>query len=93
MRISLLLITLLCLCIQTQAQKKNEIQIGVPAAYFFDDTPYMFHSFKHAEPFPTHVSYSRLLTDKNGLSFSFDNLWLVYGFPTAYEIPKIELRD
>lgn len=92
MRKLLLLIILFCLCIQVQAQKKNEVQIGVPAAYFFDDTPYMFHNLKRAGLFPTHVNYSRLFTDKNGLSFSYDNLWLFYGFPSVPGTTKLELR-
>ena len=93
MRISLLLITLLCLCFQAKAQKKNEIQIGATATYFFDDTPYLFHNFKRGTPFPTHINYTRSLTDKNGLSFSFDHLWLVYNPPSAFDSPKLFLRD
>jgi len=88
MRKLLTLIALLCLCIQTQAQKKNEIQIGIPAAYFFDDTPYRFNTL----PIVTHANYTRILTDKHGLSFTYNNLWLPYGFPLVPDTPKLELR-
>ncbi len=93
MRKLLALIILIYLCIQVQAQKKNEIQIGVTAAYFFDDTPYLFHDFKRGVPLPTHINYSRLLTDKSALSFSFNQLWLVYDAPITYDTPELYLRD
>jgi len=74
----LLSVVFLCLCISAQAQKKNQIQIGIPAAYFFDDTPYRFYNLKRSWPIPTHISYARAITSKNSLRISFDDFWLVY---------------
>jgi len=87
----LLSIVFLCLCISTQAQKKNEIQIGFPATYFFDDKPYSFNSYVPKLPLPTHISYTRQLSHKNGLSFDFNWVWLKYDI--LYKAYEIEQRD
>ena len=87
----LLSIVFLCLCISTQAQKKNEIQIGLPSVYFFDDKPYSFNSFVIKVPLPTHISYTRLLSDSKGLSFSLNYFWLDYDI--SHKIDEVWNRE
>jgi len=96
----LLSVVFLCLCISTQAQKKNEIRIGLPSIYYFDETPYMFHTViigKRRIPPPTYFGYSRLLTKTGGLSIDYKNMWLVYApfspNNTPDEIIRREFND
>ncbi len=75
MRIWLILI-ILGVSISTQAQnKKNEFRIGIPGAYFFEESIYRIHNLKSV-PIPTYLSYSRKINNKISISANYYFYWL-----------------
>ncbi len=71
-----LIIIVLGLSLTTQAQnKKNEIRIGVPGAYFFEKSIYRIHNLKSV-PIPTYLSYSRKINNKISISANYCFYWL-----------------
>ncbi|MGE5357262.1 MAG: hypothetical protein ACM3PT_13605 [Deltaproteobacteria bacterium] len=58
--------------------KKNQVKLGVPGAYFFDDESYRFHSMKDIIYLPTYISYSRKINSFSSLSLNYNYLWLPY---------------
>jgi hypothetical protein len=70
---ALILATTLCVGVHVHLNaqdKKNELQIGSPGAYFFDDSPFRWHMINFF-PFISHVSYRRLIGQNNVLSLQY----------------------
>lgn len=68
----------LSLSIIIQAQDyKNEIKVGVPGGYFFDNAPYRQHRLSSV-PIPTYFSYDRILYKNYSISCRQTFFWLFY---------------
>lgn len=91
---------ILSLSIYTQAQNaKNEVQIGVPGAYFFGESVFRLHNLKSI-PIPTSIVFSRKLNKSFGVKAGFDYYWLggdilekkiYYGFVLARHVSETHI--
>ena len=92
---ALILATTLCVGVHVHLNaqdKKNELRIGSPGAYFFDDSPFRWHKINFF-PFISHVSYRRLIGQNNMLSLQYSYHALYYVKPNEILEPnEIERR-